>query len=67
MVTPAPMLGELILTRLRQLVLALAQAPDDAVVAGGHMTAEGLHVGLARLLPGGPLGGHLDQVLLASG
>jgi hypothetical protein len=65
MVMMTVVLGQQILTRLRQLSLMFAQALADAPGAGGNITAERLHVAPTRLLPGGDLGLHLIQVLLA--
>jgi len=66
MIVMAVMLGEEVLTGLRQLVVVLVQAFGDAATAG-HVTTERLHVIAAGLMPRGDLRLHLAQMCLALG
>jgi hypothetical protein len=61
------MLRDLILAGLRQLIAVLVQAADNIPVTDFDLRAELVHVVLARLPPGGRVGFHLFQAILARG
>jgi hypothetical protein len=61
---PVAMLGELILTGLRELGMVFAQAPTD-IARPSSVTTELLHVVPARFLPRRNLGLHRRQAFLA--